>query len=140
MYASSLSTYPRVGLSNVRQGDPICDQYRAEMFRNRCHFALADGCNWGARPLEAAVRAADSFMDHLRNSLYNMNSVTAIKKETLHALSSAHLAIIEGKRDPTDAGQTTLVGGVMFELEPERYKCQNIEVLHSFINSYSKRG
>jgi hypothetical protein len=57
--AQSISTYPLKIGSNppVREGDPICDQFRLTHFESRTLLALADGCNWGEEPKEAAAKA-----------------------------------------------------------------------------------
>jgi len=47
----------------------VCDQYLIKILGNRIVFALADGCNWGARPREAALRATESIIDQLGDKL-----------------------------------------------------------------------
>lgn len=36
----------------------LCDAFRVRKAGNRLIFVLCDGCNWGARPREAAQVAA----------------------------------------------------------------------------------
>lgn len=47
----------------------MCDQFFVRLLGNRTVFALADGCNWGPRPREAAMRATASIIDQLGDSV-----------------------------------------------------------------------
>jgi hypothetical protein len=62
--AKTISTYPLRDQKN-RDGDPICDRFAVELYSNRAIIAVADGCNWGKRPLEAAVKGIQGFVKHL---------------------------------------------------------------------------
>jgi hypothetical protein len=75
MSASAMSTYPRVPGTDSRQGDPICDRYKAQLHSNGAIVALADGCNWGRLPYEAAVRASEAFVSFLAQNFGHITSV-----------------------------------------------------------------
>lgn len=55
-YAQVLSLYPLNLKSAIREGDPICDSYRVHTTETGSIWCLADGCNWGPRPCQAANR------------------------------------------------------------------------------------
>ena len=44
------------------------DHYFIELYPNRLLVALADGCNWGLRPFNAALKAAEGFVQYLRTA------------------------------------------------------------------------
>jgi len=81
-------------------------------------MAIADGCNWGERPLEAATKALQGFVSHASLSLDKITDPRSAGAVLLDALCTAHNAIIAGKNNVWDAGTTTLLGGIIFPLEP----------------------
>lgn len=116
-------------------GDPICDRYFVQVYKNRAIFGIADGCNWGMRPHTAGIRATQGFVEYLNNrewdsisvSIYYWhifrNSFLDLKQAAhylLRAITSAHNKIIEGLEDVWDAGTTTILGGVLLELEEKK--------------------
>lgn len=55
----SISSYPMMNKEHgVRAGDPICDHYEAIVYEKRHIFGVADGCNWGNAPRQAAQRCS----------------------------------------------------------------------------------
>jgi len=113
----TITTYPYVGDHSHRQGHPICDRFYVEMSRGRTLMAIADGCNWGDRPLEAATKAIEGFISHASLSLDKITNPRAAGTVLLDSLSTAHNAIIAGKNNVWDAGTTTLLGGIIYPLE-----------------------
>ena len=106
--------YPFDPAIGQRHGDPIADQYGIIQYADRsCIIAVADGCNWGERPCEAAVRARDGFLAYLhRKRAKLVNSVQAVHY-MLRGFNRAHEAIFRDKDQPGDAGSTTLIGAVV---------------------------
>jgi hypothetical protein len=115
MCASAMSTYPRVLGTDSRQGDPICDRYKAHLHSNGAIMALADGCNWGRLPYEAAVRATETFVSFLAQHVSHITSMRGAGPFLLAALTRAHNSITEG-REIWDSGTTTLIGGLLLPL------------------------
>eukprot|EP01108_Squamamoeba_japonica_P001623 TRINITY_DN1703_c0_g1_i4.p1 TRINITY_DN1703_c0_g1~~TRINITY_DN1703_c0_g1_i4.p1 ORF type:complete len:420 (-),score=91.12 TRINITY_DN1703_c0_g1_i4:112-1371(-) len=119
--ACSVSTYPHVPGEPVRAGDPICDQYRVNLYENRAIVCIADGCNWGPKVLEAANRASNEFVDYLHERLPGLTETKQFKKVLIDAMQAAHVKIFEGKVDQDghwwDVGQTTLLGGVLVPID-----------------------
>lgn len=115
--ARSISTYPHLdGLG--RAGDPICDFYYLRLFEDAIIFSLADGCNWGEAPKQAAKRAGTSLVRYLQDRLHLLKNTQRAGKFILRAVSSAHAAIIEGYDDIWRVGTATLLGGVLMPLAP----------------------
>jgi hypothetical protein len=48
----------------------IADRFILQVLPNWSIIAVADGCNWGPRPREAAVRACQAFVDFVREQVY----------------------------------------------------------------------
>ncbi|EFA76545.1 hypothetical protein PPL_10313 [Heterostelium album PN500] len=116
-FAKTVSTYPHLPGHPKRDGDPICDHFCIQMQSNRVIAAIADGCNWGTRPAEAALKASTSFVDFISKALSSeIQTVQDAGNHILSAFNYAHNKIIEEKTDIWDAGTTTLLGGVMVEL------------------------
>lgn len=112
----SISTYPHVPGNQNRDGDPIADKYAAHVFENRIIASVADGCNWGPKPREAAQKANSAFIEYINQ--YH-DTITDVKKAggvLLSAFEHAHNSIMEGKLAFWDAGTTTLLGGVLLEI------------------------
>jgi hypothetical protein len=104
-----------------RYGDPICDQFRINLYENRAIVCIADGCNWGPKVLEAATRACDEFVDVMHAALLTFTETKQSKTVLTAALQAAHMKIFEGKTDDHghwwDVGQTTLLGGVIVPID-----------------------
>lgn len=112
----SISTYPHIPGNPNRDGDPIADRFAANVFENRVIACMADGCNWGAKPREAAIKANAAFIEYVNT---NHDTITDVKKAgavLLNAFEYAHNSIMEGKLAFWDAGTTTLLGGVLLEI------------------------
>mmetsp|Transcript_4681 Transcript_4681/g.16466 ORF Transcript_4681/g.16466 Transcript_4681/m.16466 type:complete len:882 (+) Transcript_4681:111-2756(+) len=115
--ARSISTYPHLdGLG--RAGDPICDFYYVRLFEDAIIFSLADGCNWGEAPKQAAKRAGTSLVRYLQDRLHLLKNTQRAGKFILRAVSASHAAIIDGYDDIWRVGTATLLGGVLVPLAP----------------------
>ena len=118
--AISISTYP-VLQGAGRAGDPICDFYYARLFGQGTIFALADGCNWGEAPKQAAQRAATCFVRYIQDRLYRLLDTKQVTKEILKAFGASHDAIMLGKEtDFFQIGTATLIGGALLPLEQQK--------------------
>ncbi|KAF2078050.1 hypothetical protein CYY_000688 [Polysphondylium violaceum] len=122
-YAKTVSTYPHLPNHPKREGDPICDHFCVQIQSSRVIAAVADGCNWGTRPAEAATRASISFVDFMSKALSSeIQTVQDAGNHILSAFNYAHNRIVEGKSDIWEAGTTTLLGGVLVELQQPENK------------------
>lgn len=115
--AKSISTYPFTSKEhNIRAGDPICDWYTYISYHNRVIFAVADGCNWGPAPREAAQRAVRQATSYLMAINGSLTSPLAVGFALVRAVMLAHNEIFRDKENPSDAGGTTLVVGMVIQL------------------------
>ncbi len=85
-------------------------------------FSLADGCSWGRRPQEAAKKASHAFMEYLTQHLNDIVDIRDAGHFLLRAFDKASREIVQGKDDIWDAGTTTLLGGLLLELEDDKEK------------------
>lgn len=117
--ARSTSTYPMgKGLPQRRDGAPICDSFLSQSFRDGCVIScLADGCGWGPRNREAAIKAKVALADHIFRRLPSCRDVHSVAEMLLKGLGESHYKIIEGKEDVSSAGTTTILGGVLVPIE-----------------------
>ena len=99
MVAKSISLYPRkaslvdgrvVVDANVREGDPICDQLVVDRFPNQTLFALADGCNWGWKPRNAAHAASQRFVAYVAAQQSALQTSQSAAKSILQGFNQAH--------------------------------------------------
>eukprot|EP01090_Pellita_catalonica_P018124 TRINITY_DN5718_c0_g1_i2.p1 TRINITY_DN5718_c0_g1~~TRINITY_DN5718_c0_g1_i2.p1 ORF type:complete len:476 (-),score=68.27 TRINITY_DN5718_c0_g1_i2:65-1492(-) len=128
VYGRAISTYPD------GMGIPICDYYCAQLYEKRTFICLADGCGWGKKSREAAVRAANAFMEYLNKRHTNICDLRDAGRSILRCFHEAHSQIIEGYEDVLDAGTTTMCGGIVLQLDDtesetlERLKKTSIEM------------
>jgi len=125
--AQSISTYPVTAQGDKRDGDPLCDHYFIELYPNRLLVALADGCNWGLRPYNAALKAVEGFIQYLRTS--KINTLDESSKILIRAIWHAHYKIVEGLPDIWEAGTSTLLGGMLLKLK----KSENLSFRWVFV-------
>lgn len=103
-----------------RDGSPICDQYRVNVYESRIIAAVADGCNWGDAPRNAAVAARDAFVTYLEAHQEEITDVQFCGALILRALSMANAAIFRGLNAETQQiGTTTLLGGIVLKMQDE---------------------
>ncbi|KAK5577551.1 hypothetical protein RB653_002494 [Dictyostelium firmibasis] len=116
LYCISTSTYPFLPNTTERAGDPIADRYTCAVYNNRLITCLADGCNWGQKPKEAAQNASTAFIDYVISKNDEMTNVKEVGKILFNAFECAHKSIMLGKDEFWEAGTTTLLGGVLLEI------------------------
>tara|TARA_R110002050_G_scaffold267610_4_gene409336 strand:+ start:26 stop:451 length:426 start_codon:yes stop_codon:yes gene_type:complete len=80
-------------------------------------LCVADGCNWGEKPKEAAVRSRDCFLKYMKNRRHKLKSTQDLGHYLLRAFSKAQEEIVRDKETPQDAGTTTLVGGMVIPVD-----------------------
>ena len=113
----STSTYPYIEAKGGRDGEPICDQYNIMFSPPLSIIAVADGCNWGTGPAEAAYRASKAFVDHMNKSRDLFRSTNLVAHLCLDGIVAAHNAIIAGPYiEGKSIGTTTLLGGVLVKV------------------------
>ena len=83
---------------------------------NRVFVCVADGCNWGEKPREAARRASASFVDYLDAHSLCARDAHDYGALLLDAVVSAHNAVVAGIHEAWEAGTTTLIGAAVFPL------------------------
>jgi hypothetical protein len=119
--AQSVATYPQDSLGY----QVICDWFKVRLLPrvDRVIVAIADGCNWGMRPREAAQRACHAFVEFLSQPHVQsqIRDTRDCRHFLLRAMAKAHDKIIEGKADPFDAGTTTLLGGILLKINEQDY-------------------
>ena len=81
--------------------------------------ALADGCNWGTKPQEAAILASNELVSYIGFRYHLITDVRTMGRNLLKAFMMAHKKIIAPKEDVWDAGTTTLLGGIAMQLQPD---------------------
>jgi hypothetical protein len=81
-------------------------------------MVLCDGCGWYQKSRDAAVAASLAFVDYLSNPELQVASVDTemLKVHLRKALDVAHEAIMKGLERPGDAGQCTLIGGILAQV------------------------
>lgn len=117
--ACTISTYPHIKQGDVliREGSPICDQYSVRIFPTRIVGVIADGCNWGPPPRDAARAASSAFVRYLANHQGEIKDVQHAGRLILRALSVAHSEIINSSDANSHLiGTTTILGGIVVEL------------------------
>eukprot|EP01120_Amphizonella_sp_Union-15-10_P009396 TRINITY_DN3542_c0_g1_i2.p1 TRINITY_DN3542_c0_g1~~TRINITY_DN3542_c0_g1_i2.p1 ORF type:complete len:403 (+),score=81.80 TRINITY_DN3542_c0_g1_i2:97-1305(+) len=114
---STISTYPFYPDNSSREGDPICDSFKVQTHENGVLFCVTDGCNWGERPRDASNRAKDSFVSYLGSKITEIKNLREVGPHLVQALAYAHQAIIYDKEDVWMAGTTTLLGGVVLQID-----------------------
>jgi len=115
----TISTYPWLPSHEHREGYPTCDRFYTCLMDGWWIAAVADGCSWGARPLEAASRCMHAFCDYVMYHLPEVHDTQRIGRLFLTALGVAHKAIITHKETAWEAGNSTLIGGLLVELKKE---------------------
>jgi len=123
----SVSLYPYMApelaqFQGERLGDPIADSYHIQLKGSRVAVVLADGCNWGKKPMTASNNAGRAFLDCVVRHEHLCTNTHATGFVLLRAMAHAHRAVTHGedgeeKLDYWDCGTTTLSGGVVFPLK-----------------------
>eukprot|EP01122_Echinamoeba_exundans_P008942 TRINITY_DN3050_c0_g2_i1.p1 TRINITY_DN3050_c0_g2~~TRINITY_DN3050_c0_g2_i1.p1 ORF type:complete len:771 (-),score=115.67 TRINITY_DN3050_c0_g2_i1:4-2316(-) len=114
--AQTLASYPKGSLG----WQVVCDQFKIRMLGNRVLFVICDGCGWGPKPREAAIRAAKEIIDQMSDKVVQakMEDTLDCKHFLLRSFNLAHEAILKGKEDIWLAGTTTLLAGMLLQIHP----------------------
>merc|ERR1712137_1175832 len=113
-YGRATSTYPYLSYKEQREGEPICDQYRVFLTPTYALIAVADGCNWGKAPAQAAAKSAKTFIDYLKRNRDLFLNSSRVSRLCLEGLAAAHDSIIAGPyQEGQRIGTTTLLGGLL---------------------------
>lgn len=117
--ARSIATYPKDSLGY----SIVCDQFYVKAIGNRVIFALADGCNWGRGPRRAAQCACKAIIDEVASQEVQMQirDTLDIKHLLLGSFSIAHEMIVEEFAESGSIATTTLVAGVLFEIDKDQW-------------------
>ncbi|GAM18541.1 hypothetical protein SAMD00019534_017160 [Acytostelium subglobosum LB1] len=121
----SNSSYPKHAVSGRRQGDPICDRFKVSIYRDNIIATLADGCNWGRLPFEAATNATNAFLAFMEENYHEINTIRKAGSFLLGAMTAAHKGVIAGKSEVWESGTTTLIGGLLSKIR--RSKNDNLK-------------
>lgn len=129
-----VSSYP-LWPDGQRQGDPICDFYRIHYHPLRTVVALADGCNWGIGPRDAAHHAVNNLIEYLTATHRKATTIRELGFLLMRGFSVAHSAIVSSMQDnPTvSPGTTTLVGGFAVRLTQPLDPVQQPGCLWAFV-------
>jgi len=79
-----------------RLGDPVCDAYCYDIIGDgKAFISVADGCNWGPKPLEAARIATTTFQESARKNYSKFSNVRETGRLLLRSFMDAHTKILE---------------------------------------------
>lgn len=117
--ARTISTYPTIP-ERGRSGDPICDRFQVALFESCSIISVADGCNWGAKPREAAMLASNEVVAHITEQLEQLKDSIDVGRALLTAFMLAHEKIMCTKEQMYEPGTTTLLGGVLAMLHKQQ--------------------
>ena len=115
----SLSLYDHKAESTDRHGDPIADVYAVIARPNNAILAVADGCNWGPKPRQAARCAVRGSVEYLNQKLFTPETMPCntqqVIRTMLRSFECAQKTIIE-----SEGTTTTLCVAIVIELaEPK---------------------
>eukprot|EP00731_Ephydatia_muelleri_P018257 Em0011g297a len=116
---ASITLYEHKYLTTNHYGDPIADVYAVIARPNNAVLAVADGCNWGPKPRQAARCAIRGSIEYLNQKLYDgasmPHSAQELIRTMLRSFHSAQKMIVQN-----DGTTTTLCVAVVCELtEPK---------------------
>lgn len=101
------------------------------MYKEKLLVTLADGCNWGRLPYEAATNATNGFISFLMENHLEVNTVRKAGSFLLAAMTAAHKSIIAGKSEVFESGTTTLIGGILAKIKPESENIKRMSNIHN---------
>jgi hypothetical protein len=138
-HGTSVSTYPETeGLWNI-----ICDFFSFAYSPDKYIFCVTDGwffiffflifyfyvfffhfipifflffSNWGNRPQKASEIANRTFLEYMMEMQSKCVDTHDIGHYILRSLDVCHKKIVEGYDNPTDAGTTTIINGMVIKL------------------------
>jgi len=123
--AKQTSTYPLLPDGQTRDGDPIADKFFVQLMQNRGLLAIADGCNWGPRSMNAARNAITAFKEYFvqprtkkpprHEKIKDLHDAGHMLLRSFHR---SHTKILSATiEDIWEAGTTTLIGCLLLELD-----------------------
>ena len=110
----SLSLYDHKAEAAGRHGDPNADVYAVIARPNSAILVVADGCNWGPKPRQAARCAANGSVQHLNGLLFGSSApcnTQGVTQVILESFNSAQMSIVRN-----GGTTTTLCVAVVCEL------------------------
>ena len=117
----ALGRVPSEFLPNERElahvGDPICDQFCCKVVGGCAVAVLADGCNWGRGPRNAARCASATFAEYVAKYAHMLRDTKRAADVLFAALAAASDQIAAGHA-AWETGTTTLAGGVLLQCAP----------------------
>ena len=98
-----MSLYQHVANSCSRYGDPIADVYALVARPNNAILVVADGCNWGPRPRQAARCAVYGCISDLNSKLFESppNTIVDIFHLMFSSLNGAQRLIVQNQGTTT---------------------------------------
>lgn len=117
--SKSISTYP-VLPNGERDGDPNADHLLLQLFNKRAFVAIADGCNWGNRPREAAKNATIALKEYMSRRHGQVRDLHDAAHLLLRGFAEADKKIMEGKEEFWEAGTTTLLAGCLLRFKQQK--------------------
>lgn len=103
----------------------MCDCVSATAMANRVIACVADGCNWGSGPREAAQRATRAFVEYCQQRHASVADTQEAAQLLIAAFSHANAAISasDGDASSEDAlllsGTTTLLGSIAMRVSSQ---------------------
>eukprot|EP01088_Endostelium_zonatum_P017200 TRINITY_DN4955_c0_g1_i1.p1 TRINITY_DN4955_c0_g1~~TRINITY_DN4955_c0_g1_i1.p1 ORF type:complete len:477 (+),score=124.25 TRINITY_DN4955_c0_g1_i1:225-1655(+) len=91
-------------------GDPICDCYGINFHEDHVVFCIADGCNWGVKPRDAARTGCKAFIDYMIDDdvLPEIKDTRTAVTHMIRAFSVCQKSILRAT-----TGTSTLLGAVI---------------------------
>lgn len=117
IFGQSMSNYPKgTGGDNV-----WCDYFQVQVINQCALIAIADGCNWGAKPKKAAETACRLTQEHIAKEIDSWAgskvghpmSFIDLSNFSLSSLSLVHQEILKEKYP----GTTTLLSGMLCKID-----------------------
>lgn len=72
----SVSTYPKNGAGGYNL---ICDRFTLQVLQQWSILCVADGCGWGVRPREAALKATNGFLTYIKEQQGKMHDLVEVR-------------------------------------------------------------
>ncbi|KAH3743374.1 1-phosphatidylinositol 4,5-bisphosphate phosphodiesterase delta-4 [Pelomyxa schiedti] len=113
VFGRGITTYPIDSKTKVHLGSPICDRYHIAAFHDRIAYCVADGCNWGPAPRDAAIKVTNTFIQVVSEEISYVKTMREAGFMMARGLICGNRAISEGMQLGETAGTTTFLGGIL---------------------------
>jgi len=100
----------------MREGDPICDHFSVKLYENRICAVLSDSNYRGLRSKKAAKRASKNFITFLEATHQHIRHLQDASHIMLEGFNLCHHSIVNSLSEARTAGNATLLGGILFEV------------------------